>query len=528
MKLFLAISLLPCVLFSNFAHGQTDFKAGWEKADPAPPGSGLGIEEKLTAHTAFLNEATKKKNTLHELYGLLYLFYDELDRSDPKEATRYLLEAESLATASGNAGWQGAVSYRRGVLYMGLQRFTDAMDAYRSAVSLCRAAGDSLCLGLALEQLGATYGIQDHHQRSDSCYLRAFPLIEAYGTEAALCAGLNNFGGLLIRQERPNEAIPYLDRAIAISLKNSAYDVEASALNNLSEAYFMLNRYDDALATLDRCVVSNKAHGLADNLIANYQGLASVYQATGDLPKALLFTAKHYELRDSLLGARTQLDVADLEDRYQSQQKKLALLKSETELAASNLLLTRGAWLLCSIVLLAGAALWRWRLQVKQAREGTERNKISLNELTGMLLDKNTRISDLEEQLAAPKPPETTLEPPPQSDPPGKELPPVPPALEPEPTFYNQRILTDEDWALFKQKFERVYPGFMMRLRSAFPDLSNAEERLVLFIKLNLNTKESAAILGISTDSVKKGRNRLRKRLQLAEEVDLDAFIRTF
>ncbi len=479
-------------------------------------------------HTAFLDAAIQKKNTLHQLYGLLYLFYDELDRSDPKEATRYLLEAETLAKASGDPGWQGAVSYRRGVLNVSLEKLNDAIGSYRSAVSLCRAAGDSLCVGLALEQLGAQYGIQDDHERSDSCYLRAFPLIEAYGDEAALSAGLNNFGGMLIRQDRPTEAMPYLDRAVALAQKNKAHDVEASALNNLSEAYFMLNRYDDALATLNRCVVSNKEHGLTDNLIANYQGLAAVYQAKGDLPNALLFTTKHYELHDSLLGARTQLEVAELEAQFHGEQKELALQKSVNALATSNLFLTRGAWLLCCLVLLAGAGVWRWRLQVTHARQESERNKNSLNELTRLLLDKNTRIADLEEQIAVP----IARQPAPPTAPPlAQPVPPSAPALsaaEPDTTFYNQRILTDEDWALFKQNFEKVYPGFLMRLRTAFPELSNAEERLVLFIKLNLNTKESAAILGISADSVKKGRNRLRKRLQLAEEVDLDGFIRAF
>ena len=80
----------------------------------------------------------------------------------------------------------------------------------------------------------------------------------------------------------------------------------------------------------------------------------------------------------------------------------------------------------------------------------------------------------------------------------------------------------------FKAYFEKAYPGYMRRLRSAFPTLSDAEERLFLFIKLNLNRKEVAAMLGISADSVKKTRYRLRKRLLLTEEGDLDGYVRGF
>ena len=94
--------------------------------------------------------------------------------------------------------------------------------------------------------------------------------------------------------------------------------------------------------------------------------------------------------------------------------------------------------------------------------------------------------------------------------------------------LYNQRILTNEDWTAFKMSFEKAYPGYLIRLRNKFAYLTEAEERLFIFIKLNLKSKEIAAILGISADSVKKTRSRLRKRLELPEETDLDEFVLAF
>ena len=97
-----------------------------------------------------------------------------------------------------------------------------------------------------------------------------------------------------------------------------------------------------------------------------------------------------------------------------------------------------------------------------------------------------------------------------------------------EMNLYNQRILTAENWAAFKIYFEKAFPGYLFRLRNAFPSLTEAEERLFLFIKLNLTNKEAAAILGISADSVKKTRTRLRKRLALDEKTEIDEFVRLF
>ena len=94
--------------------------------------------------------------------------------------------------------------------------------------------------------------------------------------------------------------------------------------------------------------------------------------------------------------------------------------------------------------------------------------------------------------------------------------------------FKYKTILTNSDWLNFKNYFQSNHPGYINNLRNTFPKLSDAEERLFLLIKLNHNTKEISAILGITIESVKKTRNRLRKRLNLTEELDLDTLALLF
>ena len=87
-------------------------------------------------------------------------------------------------------------------------------------------------------------------------------------------------------------------------------------------------------------------------------------------------------------------------------------------------------------------------------------------------------------------------------------------------------ILTDDDWEQFKKTFEDVYPNFFATLRFRFIDITAAELRLAALIKMNLSLKEAANTLGISADSVKKSRYRLKKKIALAEEDSLEEFIR--
>jgi CHASE3 domain sensor protein len=92
----------------------------------------------------------------------------------------------------------------------------------------------------------------------------------------------------------------------------------------------------------------------------------------------------------------------------------------------------------------------------------------------------------------------------------------------------NSTILTDDDWEQFKRTFEEVYPDFFASLRLRFPEITNAELRLSALIKMNLSLKEAANCLGISAESVKKSRYRLKKKIAIAEDDSLEGFIRSF
>jgi DNA-binding CsgD family transcriptional regulator len=83
-------------------------------------------------------------------------------------------------------------------------------------------------------------------------------------------------------------------------------------------------------------------------------------------------------------------------------------------------------------------------------------------------------------------------------------------------------ILTDSDWEKFKAQFELHYPNFYIRLHEKLPHLTPSEIRLVTLLKLQLNTRAMAAILGISPQSIIKTRYRLKKKLNLHRDKKLD------
>jgi tetratricopeptide (TPR) repeat protein/DNA-directed RNA polymerase specialized sigma24 family protein len=490
-----------------------NFREGYQKANPVTLHSDLDLAEKMKLHQDFLAQATQGKDEQKRLYGVLYLFHDYVRGQNFAEAAHYLLEAERIAAASGNPGWQGWVAHCRGVLSLNLKNYEEAIVPYREAARLCGQARDSLCVAESLEQIGALYGNLDSFEKAHYYYDLTLPLIEKYGNKVNLATTLNNLGNLLSFQDRPAEAAQHYERALAAirEVGGNKYR-EVIYLGNLADAFRQLRRFDTALAMLDECTHINLENNWLHNQISIYGSISETYAGAGNFRSSLEFLKRYHALRDSVIGIEAQEKISDLEHKYVVQQKELELQKSRLALGVARHRLVYGILFVCFLLLLAAAGLWRWRWQTRRSQHELAQNRLVLNDLTRILVDKNTQMAVLQERAAGQSPIAEASQSP----------------ADLEQNLYDQRILTDADWAAFKIYFEKVYPGYLLRLRNTFPALSGAEERLFLFIKLNLTTREAAAILGISVESVKKTRNRLRHRLALGEGTDLEMFIRDF
>lgn len=79
----------------------------------------------------------------------------------------------------------------------------------------------------------------------------------------------------------------------------------------------------------------------------------------------------------------------------------------------------------------------------------------------------------------------------------------------------------DEEWEYFTKHFDKVHSNFIVSLKSVHPNISNNEIKLCAYLRMNLTTKEIAQLMNISVRGVEISRYRLRKKLNLATEVNL-------
>lgn len=86
-------------------------------------------------------------------------------------------------------------------------------------------------------------------------------------------------------------------------------------------------------------------------------------------------------------------------------------------------------------------------------------------------------------------------------------------------------ILTEEDWLNFKSLFEQAHSGFLHRLKEKYPEISPAETRYLSLAKLHFSTKEMAAALGVSTQSIRTNWYRIRKKLDSPNSLKVEELV---
>ncbi|QQX75255.1 MULTISPECIES: helix-turn-helix transcriptional regulator [Aequorivita] len=89
----------------------------------------------------------------------------------------------------------------------------------------------------------------------------------------------------------------------------------------------------------------------------------------------------------------------------------------------------------------------------------------------------------------------------------------------------NDLIKGDESWKDFTQHFEAVNHGFLEKLKNKHPTLNSNDLRFISYLYMNLSQKEIAAILNISPDACRKRKERIAKKIGLAERTEIHDYL---
>jgi tetratricopeptide (TPR) repeat protein len=301
----------------------------------------------------------------------------------------------------------------------------------------------------------------------------------------------------------------------------------------LGECYLCLGQLDSA----EWYVRESLASPDTGNLSVAHGMLQEIYEQKGLYQEALSEALKSRQLFEAKFTADKAEAIAHLDARFKTAQKEHRITELEQERQALNLKMLIGGLALSLALVVLASLYFRQRnrhliLQQQNqllakdkalvlAREQLHVQALELSktalQATQKELDEKARLLELKSQLIQ----ELHME---LSQVSASARKPSDPGSGPS-ALKNMKILTEEDWSVFKKRYDEHFPGFMDYLKIKFPDLTSGETRLILLLKLDFSNKEIAGTLGISPQSVWRNRHRLSKKLGLETTGELNDFI---
>jgi len=80
-------------------------------------------------------------------------------------------------------------------------------------------------------------------------------------------------------------------------------------------------------------------------------------------------------------------------------------------------------------------------------------------------------------------------------------------------TLLQSHLITDEKWQEFKLLLAKEFPNLLQNIQAKFPDITESNLRVIVLMKMGLNNREVANVLGVTPDAIKKSMQRLKKKL---------------
>lgn len=85
-------------------------------------------------------------------------------------------------------------------------------------------------------------------------------------------------------------------------------------------------------------------------------------------------------------------------------------------------------------------------------------------------------------------------------------------------------VSRETDWENFETKFDSIHNDFFKIIQSKFPDLTQSELKHLAYIRMNLSSTEISRLMDVKVESLRTLRYRLKKKLNLTEDIDLRDF----
>lgn len=489
-----------------------------------------------------LEYAIEQQDTLSMAESSRMLGVSQWVRGNHEEALKYLFDSRKWYEHERDTlGYANAVM-NIGLIYRDQQDYTRAYPNFFLSYGIFKQLGLKDRLVNTANHLGLCYIKTKEPRQAEYYFLEALEISQEINYPYGTATAYYNLGELTSQDSSWNESVTLLSKALDIQQEIGDFEGAARTNHMIGRVHAWMNKLDLSISYLYEAEKLARQVSSKMTLCEVYRTMTCVLEQKGDFEGALVFFKQHHTLQDSLFNARKTQEIARMEHRLSAEKSeqeaivtghRIALLEERN--ANQNAwfwALLIGFSVIAVLVIkyvqifrrynerkrilaenrkkLADAQLENARLKELEILEELETKEKKLASYSLNFIQKGEVMENVRNSLK-----ELEKEGDPQNN---RKVDQIRKKL-------RSTYQLDRSWDNFRLTFENIHSGFFSSVIEYCPKVTQNELKLCALIKLQLNLKESASILGISPESVKTARYRLRKKLQIPEEISLHQFM---
>ncbi len=439
-----------------------------------------------------------KANNLNEL-ALIFLITKQ-----EQDAKQSLFKGLSIYQRFSNKKGLAKNFANIGHFYEKTLNYDSAYFYQKKAMEVFESIGDEEGVALVNINLGSIYEDKEQFEKAFFHFHKALDWFEMAGNAEMLIDTYNNLGDVYRKKGKYQDALKFTRKAEQLSKKTKAYSRLSSAYRDLGKTYNFLKNTDSTFHYLEL----SRTYFLSSysEESRNQEALLKVIYGL-DRKDMQIAEMERQEKISTVLYISTGIvavlliSIAFVVIRNQRQS-----IKRDREIGAKEKRILEAEQQLME------AELQNKKLQEDKLQENLHTKAKEITAHTLQTIQKNQLLEDIRAAL-------TEMI---KSD--GRSY---KKELRSLLNKINQNFNKDAYWDDFRRIFEEINQDFFHQLQQINPGLSPTDIKFISLIKLNMNTPDISALLGVSIDSLRVSRYRLRKKLKLEQGASLTAFIQS-
>ncbi len=460
-------------------------------------------------------------------------------------ATSNLLQAIKKYPADVLPGQLAGTHHNLGVVYFYNRQPVLARRQFELALQLYIRAKDPSGIGRVYGSIGQVYEKKGDLDSAGIFERQALRQYAAAKDEKGLAKIFENIGSIFEDQAKYDSARVYFSQALRLNQQNGDALLQIEAVDNLGDIARKTGRYPEALSYYWSAKRLAVIHQETYQLNSTYRDLAKTYRLMQQPDSAIVYLELSHALSDELYTLENNRQIALMQTLYEVEQKNNEIIQLNAAKRIDMILLLAAGLVsvLTGVLAFLYSSRQRMKLRNQQAlheqnnrifeakhelveaelknrqlqeeilKKQLELKSQSLSTHTLHLIQKNQMLDELKNEL-------TLLVKDDKRDQ-KKQLRQVIQKI-------NLSFSQDEYWEEFRTVFDQVHQDFVARITQTFPNLTAYDLRVIALLKMNITSADMATLLGITPDSLRVARYRLRKKLNLQEGDSLTAFVRDF